>query len=76
MLRVNNGLGTLESELGALGMDWRAVLRQKAREKKMMDDLGLVFGQDASSKNMMNAASGTPSSTGDAPRSAVDEGNQ
>jgi len=76
VLRVNNGLGTLESELGALGMDWRAVLRQKAREKKMMDDLGLVFGQDASSKNMMNAASGTPSSTGDAPRSAVDEGNQ
>lgn len=76
VLRVNNGLGTLESELGALGMDWRTVLRQKAREKKMMDDLGLVFGQDASSKNMMNAASGTPSSTGDAPRSAVDEGNQ
>lgn len=69
VLRINNGLGTLEDELGALGKDWRAVLRQAAREKKMMEDLGLEFG--LATKNMMNAASGTPSNTGDAPRSAV-----
>ena len=73
VLRVNNGLGTLEDELGALGKDWRAVLRQAAREKKMMEDLGLTFGQDKNSQNMMNAASGTPSSGGDAPRNAVDQ---
>ena len=76
VLRVSNGLGTLENELGALGQDWRAVLRQSAREKKLMEKLGLQFGQDKNSQNMMNAASGTPSSTGDSPRNAVDQKDQ
>lgn len=75
VLRVKNGLGTLEDELGSLGKDWRTVLRQAAREKKMMEKLGLEFGQDKNSQNMMNAASGTPSNGGDAPRSAVDTGS-
>lgn len=72
VLRVNNNLSTLEDELGALGKDWRKVLRQKAREKKMLQELGLYVEQDPT-KNMMNAASGKPSSTGDSPRSATDE---
>lgn len=75
VLRVNNGLGTLEDELGSLGKDWRTVLRQAAREKKMMQKLGLEFGQDKNSQNMMNAASGTPSNGGDSPRNAVDTGS-
>lgn len=71
VLRCNNGLSTREEELAALGKDWRVVFRQLAREKKLADELGLQFGADKSSTNMMNAASGTPGSTGDGPRSEV-----
>lgn len=73
VLRVNNGLSTREDELAALGKDYRSVFRQLSREAKMVEALGLSFGQDASSKNMMNAASGTPGATGDSPRSEVDD---
>lgn len=69
VLRLNNGLSTREDELAKLGKDWRPTLRQLAREKKMAEDLGLEFGADKSSTNMMNAASGTPGQTGAAPRS-------
>lgn len=73
VLRVNNGLSTRETELARLGKDWRVVLRQIAREEKMAEELGLSFGADKTSQNMMNAASGTPSSTGDSPRSPTSE---
>lgn len=75
ILRLNNGLSTRESELAKLGKDWRPVLRQIAREKKAAEDLGLVFGADATSQNTMNAASGQPTEGGDNPRSA-DEGGE
>ena len=74
VLRLNNNLGTLEDELAALGKDWRSVLRQKAREKKMMDELGLTV--EDTTKNMVNAASGTPGDEGDAPRSAMKEDDE
>lgn len=73
VLRVNNGLSTREIELSRLGKDWRVVFRQLAREKKAAEDQGLEFGADKNSQNMMNAASGTPSSAGDGPRSADKE---
>lgn len=73
VLRVNNGLSTRESELARLGKDWRVVFRQLAREKSLAEKEGLEFGTDKSSQNMMNAASGSPSSTGDSPRSATKE---
>lgn len=73
VLRVNNGLSTRESELARLGKDWRVVFRQLAREKALAENQGLEFGADKISQNMMNAASGTPSSTGDSPRSATKE---
>jgi lambda family phage portal protein len=73
VLRVNNGLSTREGELARLGKDWRVVFRQLAREKKLAEDQGLEFGADKNSQNMMNAASGTPSGTGDKPRSADKE---
>ena len=69
VLRVNNGLSTREDELAKLGKDWRVVFNQLAREKKAAEKHDLEFGADKSSKNQMNAASGTPSSTGDGPRS-------
>lgn len=70
LLRLNNGLSTLEMEHARLGKDWRKVLPQIAREKKVMDELGLVFGKDAASQNTMNAAGGSP--TGEPnPRSAT-----
>lgn len=42
VMRMDNNLTTLEEECGRLGSDWRRVLRQKAREKKMKDELGLT----------------------------------
>ncbi len=72
VLRLNNGLGTAEDELAALGKDWRQVYKQLAREQKYRDRIGLVLSAE-NSKNMMNAASGQPSSEGDSPRSATNE---
>ena len=69
VLRINNGLSTREIELSRLGKDWRVVYGQLSREKKAAEAHGLEFGADKSSRNMMNAASGTPSDTGDGPRS-------
>lgn len=73
VLRLNNGLSTREDELAKLGKDWRPVMRQLAREKKLADSLDLVFGADKSSTNMMNAAGGTPTDEGAAPRSETKE---
>ncbi len=69
VLRINNGLSTREIELSRLGKDWRVVFGQLSREKKAAEAHGLEFGADKNSQNMMNAASGTPSNTGDGPRS-------
>jgi lambda family phage portal protein len=41
-LRVKAGFSTLEAEIARIGGDWRRVLRQQAREKKMREDLGLI----------------------------------
>jgi len=63
VLRINNNLSTLEIELArAHGLDWRAVLKQKAREKTMVDELGLAPVVDP---NMENALSGSPREPGE-----------
>lgn len=41
VLRINAGLSTLEDECASLGKDWRVVLEQIAREKKMKEALGV-----------------------------------
>ncbi|AIT13294.1 portal protein [Ruegeria phage DSS3-P1] len=41
ILRLNNGLSTLEQESARLGNDWRTVLRQRKREEDLADELGL-----------------------------------
>lgn len=71
VLRVNNGLSTREDELARLGKDWRPIFRQLLREQKMAEEMGLSFGADKMSTNMMNAAGGTPSDEGASPRSEV-----
>ena len=43
VLRINAGLSTREREMAQLGTDWRVVLRQLAREKKLTESLGLQF---------------------------------
>lgn len=73
VLRLNNGLSTREGELAKMGKDWRVALRQLSREKKLAEELGLEFGVDKSSTNMMNAAGGTPSDEGAKPRSETKE---
>lgn len=75
ILRLNNGLSTREDELAKLGKDWRPVLAQLAREKKVSEDLGLEFGADKTTQNTMNAAGGTPTDGGDKPRDA-DKGDE
>ena len=41
-LRITSGLSTLEDEIARIGGDWRKVMRQRAREKKMSEELGLT----------------------------------
>ena len=44
VLRIEQGLSTREEEAAKLGKDWRRVYRQRAREKRMEQSLGLEFG--------------------------------
>lgn len=62
VLKINNGLSTLEAEIARLGGDWRKTLRQKAREQKLIEELeqgltGPLFNASASAA-MMNATEG------------------
>lgn len=46
-LRLDAGMSTLELECAKLGLDWRDVLRQKARENSVAKELGLTLGAAA-----------------------------
>ena len=58
LLRINGGLSTHEAECARLGSDYRRVFKQKAREKKLAEDLGLTFATEAT-KPGQNQAQGT-----------------
>lgn len=58
VLRINNGLSTLEIENARLGQDWRRQMRQMKREKDWKE-FYQVLQQPTDTKNMVNAASGT-----------------
>lgn len=45
--RIDAGFSTIEKEAARLGEDFRKVFRQRAREKKLAESLGLAFGADA-----------------------------
>ena len=58
VLRIQNNLGTVEEENAKLGKDWRRVFRQRAREKRLAEELGIdqqpvtmQQGQQQSSSN-------------------------
>lgn len=40
-MRINAGISTHEIENGRLGLDWREVAQQRARERKLFESLGL-----------------------------------
>jgi lambda family phage portal protein len=42
ILRIQNNLSTLEAECARLGQDYRHILRQRAREQKMLKELDLM----------------------------------
>lgn len=42
--RIDSGLSTYEKECARFGDDFRDVFKQRMREKKMADDMGLSFG--------------------------------
>lgn len=56
-LRLKYNLSTLEDEIARTGKDWRKVLIQREKERKELEERGLVMEGD---DNMMNAASGEP----------------
>lgn len=47
VLRISSGLSTYEKEAARLGDDFRRTFAQAAREKKLMEKLGLTFTTDA-----------------------------
>lgn len=55
VMRINSGLSTYETECARLGQDYRRIFRQQAREKKMMESLGLEFGADATKPGQNDA---------------------
>jgi len=62
VLRINNGLSTMEDEIARLGGDWRKNLRQVAREKAMIKKLeaegGITLFNTSGSSAMTNATEG------------------
>ena len=46
ILRIKSGLSTYEKECARLGDDFRRIFRQRARENKLMGELGLTFDTD------------------------------
>lgn len=47
LMRIKGGLSTYEIECARLGEDFRRVFKQRAREEKMLKELDLTFGLDA-----------------------------
>jgi lambda family phage portal protein len=56
ILRIQNGLSTYEDENAALGRDYRETFSQLAREKKMLDTLGVKLGGDKVAKPTIQSA--------------------
>ena len=56
MLRVKAGFSTFEKECARLGEDYREVFRQRAKENRLQERLGLTFTLDASKDGNNTAA--------------------
>ena len=55
LMRVNGGMSTREAECARLGVDYRRVFRQLAREKRLAEELGLTFVTDATKPGQNDA---------------------
>lgn len=47
VMRIRAGLSTYELEANRLGLDWRVLFEQRAREDRLIEKYGLEFTQDA-----------------------------
>jgi len=47
VMRINSGLSTYEMECARLGQDYRRLFRQRQRENKLMEEMGLSFDKEA-----------------------------
>jgi len=52
IMRIKAGLSTFEKECALLGEDFRKVFRQRAREEKMLKEMGLATDMDATKPGM------------------------
>ena len=48
IMRIRAGLSTYEAEGARMGIDWRVLFKQAAKEKRLMEELGLEFNADPS----------------------------
>lgn len=65
VLRMNSGLSTAEAENARLGLDWRQVYAQQAREKKMREKYGLEFNADARKPGTLSTTKNDNQDNGD-----------
>jgi len=63
VLRINSGLSTRETEMARLGVDWRQVFKQLAREKKVAEDNGLMFTADPTKPGTLSSERGGEEAT-------------
>lgn len=64
VLRIAAGLSTLEDECAKLGKDYREVLEQKLREKKLLDSYGLTLDQTPTKPGTNSAHRGSNNADG------------
>jgi capsid protein len=57
MLRVKSGFSTYERECARLGVDYREIFEQRAREERLIESLNLPINLDATAKGKQSAAS-------------------
>lgn len=72
VLRLENNLSTFEDEIARTGKDFRRVFRQRAREKKLMDEAGLAMASDRA----LQAAKMKAEQSGDQQDASDDEDSQ
>lgn len=72
MLRIKAGLSTYEAECARLGVDFREVFEQRAKEEKLISILGLPIALDATAQGKQGGANTLKSGKG-AARQANDD---
>lgn len=71
VLRINNGLSTISEEAARLGIDWRKLMRQLAREKEWKEFYD-ILQNPTDTTDMMNATTGQPRKADDGDKTDAD----